>query len=234
MKASELLVRCLENEGVRYIFGVPGEENLEFMEALSHSTQITFVTTRHEQGAAFMANVYGRLSTYPGVCLATLGPGATNLVTGIADAFLDRAPLVAITGDGGFLMNSQELETAKRLGTAFVTVIWTDNRYGIIALNQERRFGRTFGAALLRNGLPKPDTMISAYCSAICLVHSATSIRPCHGVFAMLVRFSAASHGSGIFDQNSVQCSKYCCLCRVCSSNRAVVSRKNAWTIFPQ
>jgi len=100
MKASELLVRCLENEGVRYIFGVPGEENLEFMEALSHSAQITFVTTRHEQGAAFMANVYGRLSTYPGVCLATLGPGATNLVTGIADAFLDRAPLVAITGQG--------------------------------------------------------------------------------------------------------------------------------------
>src|SRR5437879_12415291 len=101
MKASELLVRCLENEGVRYIFGVPGEENLEFMEALSHSAQITFVTTRHEQGSAFMADVYGRLSTYPGVCLATLGPGATNLLTGVADAFLDRAPLVAITGQAG-------------------------------------------------------------------------------------------------------------------------------------
>ena len=68
------------------------------MDSLSESDQITFVTTRHEQGAAFMANVYGRLSTYPGVCLATLGPGATNLVTGIADAQLDRAPLVAITG----------------------------------------------------------------------------------------------------------------------------------------
>src|ERR687886_2765834 len=101
MKASELLVRCLENEGVRYIFGVPGEESLEFMEALSHSAPITFVTTRHEQGAAFMANVHGRLSSYPGVCLATLGPGATNLVTGIADATLDRAPLVAITGQAG-------------------------------------------------------------------------------------------------------------------------------------
>ena len=98
MKASELLVKCLENEGVRYIFGVPGEETLDIMEALASSVQITFVTTRHEQGAAFMANVYGRLSTYPGVCLATLGPGATNLITGIADAFLDRAPLVAITG----------------------------------------------------------------------------------------------------------------------------------------
>ena len=98
MKATELMIRCLENEEVRYIFGIPGEENLDFMDSLSESSQITFVTTRHEQGAAFMANVYGRLSTYPGVCLATLGPGATNLVTGIADAQLDRAPLVAITG----------------------------------------------------------------------------------------------------------------------------------------
>ncbi len=100
MNCSELLVQCLENEGVEYIFGVPGEENLDLMDALSRSEQITFITTRHEQGAAFMANVYGRLSTFPGVCLATLGPGATNLVTGIADAFLDRAPLVAITGQG--------------------------------------------------------------------------------------------------------------------------------------
>jgi len=98
MKVSDLLVRTLENEGVRYIFGVPGEENLDFMDSLSRSTSIRFVTVRHEQGAAFMANVYGRLSTYPGVCLATLGPGATNLITGVADAQLDRAPLVAITG----------------------------------------------------------------------------------------------------------------------------------------
>lgn len=98
MNVSRLFVRCLENEGVRYIFGVPGEENLALLDALADSEQIRFVTTRHEQGAAFMANVYGRLSTYPGVCLATLGPGATNLVTGIADAQLDRAPVVAITG----------------------------------------------------------------------------------------------------------------------------------------
>ena len=93
MNVSELFVRCLENEGVRYIFGLPGEENLDFMDALSGSQQIHFVTTRHEQGAAFMANVYGRLSTYPGVCLSTLGPGATNLITGVADAQLDRVPL---------------------------------------------------------------------------------------------------------------------------------------------
>jgi acetolactate synthase I/II/III large subunit len=119
MKASALFVKCLENEGVRYIFGVPGEENLDLMEALADSRQITFVTTRHEQGAAFMANVYGRLSTYPGVCLATLGPGATNLVTGIADAFLDRAPLVAITGQAarscGFKESHQYIDIVRML-----------------------------------------------------------------------------------------------------------------------
>src|SRR5262245_10518963 len=98
MKVSDLLVRAFENEGVRYIFGVPGEENLDVLDSLSRSEQVRFVTTRHEQGAAFMANVYGRLSTYPGVCLATLGPSATNLITGVADAQLDRAPVVALTG----------------------------------------------------------------------------------------------------------------------------------------
>ncbi|HMA37103.1 MAG TPA: acetolactate synthase large subunit [Chloroflexia bacterium] len=99
--AAELLVQSLENEGVRYVFGVPGEEILNLLDALSRSRSIQFITTRHEQGAAFMADVYGRLTTYPGVCLATLGPGATNLITGIADATLDRAPLVAITGQAG-------------------------------------------------------------------------------------------------------------------------------------
>jgi acetolactate synthase-1/2/3 large subunit len=101
MKAAQLMVRCLENEEVRYVFGIPGEETLDLNEALAQSTSITFVPTRHEQGAAFMANVYGRLSTYPGVCLATLGPGASNLLTGVADAHLDRAPVVAITGQAG-------------------------------------------------------------------------------------------------------------------------------------
>jgi acetolactate synthase-1/2/3 large subunit len=99
--AADLLVRCLENEGVEYVFGLPGEEIVDVLDALSRSSQIRLVVTRHEQGAAFMADVYGRVSTYPGVCLATLGPGATNLITGIADAQLDRAPLVAITGQAG-------------------------------------------------------------------------------------------------------------------------------------
>ena len=98
MTAAELLVRCLENEGVKYIFGIPGEENLDVMQALRNSS-IQFITTRHEQGAAFMADVYGRLTGKAGVCLSTLGPGATNLVTGIATAYLDSVPLVAITGN---------------------------------------------------------------------------------------------------------------------------------------
>ncbi|MGB5261171.1 MAG: acetolactate synthase large subunit [Gammaproteobacteria bacterium] len=100
MKAAELFVRCLENEGVEYVFGIPGEENLDVMDALLDSN-IRFITTRHEQGAAFMADVYGRLTARAGVCLATLGPGATNLLTGVADANMDHAPLVAIAGQAG-------------------------------------------------------------------------------------------------------------------------------------
>lgn len=100
MNTAELLVQCLENEGVEYVFGLPGEENLHVLQALKQSS-IQFITTRHEQGAAFMADVYGRLTGKAGVCLSTLGPGATNLMTGVADANLDRAPLVAITGQVG-------------------------------------------------------------------------------------------------------------------------------------
>lgn len=100
LNTAELLIKCLENEGVEYIFGLPGEENLHLLEALKHSP-IKFITTRHEQGAAFMADVYGRLTGKAGVCLSTLGPGATNLMTGVADANLDGAPLVAITGQVG-------------------------------------------------------------------------------------------------------------------------------------
>ena len=100
LNVAEVLVQCLENEGVEYVFGLPGEENLHVLEALKDSS-IQFITTRHEQGAAFMADVYGRLTGKAGVCLSTLGPGATNLMTGVADANLDGAPLVAITGQVG-------------------------------------------------------------------------------------------------------------------------------------
>ena len=97
MRAADLLVRCLEQEGVRFLFGVPGEENIDLIDALSGSS-IRTVVTRHEQGAAFMADVHGRLTGRAGVCLSTLGPGATNLLTGLADANIDHAPVVAITG----------------------------------------------------------------------------------------------------------------------------------------
>ena len=90
------MVRCLENEDIKYAFGIPGEENLDLMDAI-HDSAIRFIPTRHEGAAAFMADFYGRMTGHAGVCLSTLGPGATNLVTGVADAYLDRAPLVAIT-----------------------------------------------------------------------------------------------------------------------------------------
>jgi len=96
-KASDLFVECLEAEGVRYVFGIPGEETLDLNESLERSS-IAFVPVRHEQGGAFMADMYGRLTQRAGVCLGTLGPGATNLVTAVADAFLDRSPVVALTG----------------------------------------------------------------------------------------------------------------------------------------
>jgi acetolactate synthase-1/2/3 large subunit len=97
MKAAELFIKALENEGVEYLFGIPGEENLDVMDAILDAN-IRFITTRHEQGAAFMADVYGRLTGRAGVCIGTLGPGATNLITGVADANMDHAPLVAIAG----------------------------------------------------------------------------------------------------------------------------------------
>ncbi len=97
-RVADLFVRCLAAEGVTHVFGIPGEETLDLNDALEASPGVTFVPVRHEQGAAFIADAYGRLTGRAGVCLATLGPGATNLATGVADAFLDRAPLVALTG----------------------------------------------------------------------------------------------------------------------------------------
>jgi len=98
-KASEAFVECLEAEGVKRVFGIPGEETLDLNEALEDCS-VEFVPVRHEQGGAYMADAYGRLTGHAGVCLGTLGPGATNLVTAVADAYLDRAPLVALTGQG--------------------------------------------------------------------------------------------------------------------------------------
>jgi len=100
VKASDLFVQCLETEGIDYIFGVPGEENADFMLSLEKSDKIKFILCRHEQGAAFMAEIYGRLTGHTAGCLGTLGPGATNLITGVADSNMDRAPMLVITGQG--------------------------------------------------------------------------------------------------------------------------------------
>src|SRR3954464_14245845 len=97
-KASDLFIQCLEEEGVEYVFGVPGEENLDFLDSLSRSSKIRLILTRHEQGAGFMAATYGRHTGKTGVCLATLGPGATNLVTAAAYAQLGGMPMMMITG----------------------------------------------------------------------------------------------------------------------------------------
>lgn len=98
MKASDLFVRALEDEGVEYIFGIPGEENLDLLDSLSRSAQIKLVLTRHEQAAGFMAATYGRLTGKAGVCLSTLGPGATNFVTAAAYAQLGGMPMMMLTG----------------------------------------------------------------------------------------------------------------------------------------
>lgn len=108
MKVSDLFVRCLEEEGIEYVFGVPGEENADFVISLEQSDKIRFVLTRHEQGAAFMAEAYGRLTGQPAGCMGTLGPGATNLMTGVANANMDRSPLLVITGQGSTARQHKE------------------------------------------------------------------------------------------------------------------------------
>ncbi|MDP4105316.1 MAG: acetolactate synthase large subunit [Bacillota bacterium] len=108
MKVTDVLVQCLENEGVEYVFGIVGSETVDLADSLSKSKQIQFVNVRHEQGAAFMADVYARLSQKVGVCFSTLGPGATNLVTGIASAKLEHSPVVALIGQAGIDRHHEE------------------------------------------------------------------------------------------------------------------------------
>lgn len=132
MNAAQLFVACLENEGVQFIFGIPGEENLHIMDALADAN-IRFVTVRHEQGAAFMADVYGRLTGRAGVCLSTLGPGATNLVTGVADANMDCAPLVAIAGQAGTTRLHKESHQTLDLTNLFASI----TKYSVRILEPE-------------------------------------------------------------------------------------------------
>jgi acetolactate synthase-1/2/3 large subunit len=116
---AELIVECLENEGVTHVFGIPGEENIRLVDALSRSS-IDYVLTRHEQGASFMAEVYGRLTGRAGVCSATLGPGAINLLLGVADSTTNSTPLVALSAQVGMGRNYKESHQSVDLVSMFV------------------------------------------------------------------------------------------------------------------
>ena len=130
MKATDLFVKCLEEEHIEYIFGVPGEENADFMMSLEESETITFILTRHEQGAAFMAEIYGRLTGNPAGCLGTLGPGATNLLTGVGDSNMDRAPMLVLTGQGASTRLHKESHQVMDVVSMFVPVTkWATTIY---------------------------------------------------------------------------------------------------------
>jgi acetolactate synthase-1/2/3 large subunit len=118
---AELIVACLENEGVTHVFGIPGEENIRLVEALSRSS-IRYVLTRHEQGASFMAETYGRLTGRPGVCSATLGPGAINLLLGTADATTNSTPLIALSAQVGMNRSFKESHQGVDLVPMFAAV----------------------------------------------------------------------------------------------------------------
>ncbi len=130
-KASDLLVAALENEGVERIFGIPGEENLDFVESLRTSS-IQLVLTRHEQAAAFMAATHGRLTGQPGVCLSTLGPGALNFTTGAAYALLGAMPMVMITGQ-------KAIKSARQARFQIVDIVATMRP--LTKLTRQDRFG---------------------------------------------------------------------------------------------
>ena len=118
---AELIVECLENEGVTHVFGIPGEENIRLVEALSRSS-IEYVLTRHEQGASFMAEVYGRLTGRAGVCSATLGPGAINLLLGVADATTNSTPVLALSAQVGMVRSYKESHQSVDLVSMFAPV----------------------------------------------------------------------------------------------------------------
>lgn len=149
-RGADLVVRCLESAGIEYVFGIPGEENLDLVDALQTSS-IRFIVTRHEQAAAFMADVYARLTGRTGVCTATLGPGATNLVTGVADAFLDRAPLLAIAGQGATSRLHKESHQVINLEALFANITKSSQR-----ISDSDAIAETVAAALALSQDPKP------------------------------------------------------------------------------
>src|SRR5947209_8758295 len=164
-KAYDLFVECLEAEGVRYVFGIPGEETLDLNESLADSS-IEFVPVRHEQGGAYMADAYGRLTGRAGVCLGTLGPGATNLVTAVADAFLDRAPLVALTGQSDLeRMHKESHQYIDLIGILRPVVKWNARVKSPIALAGNGAIrghaSRALRAFAQTTGIPVAETFMA-------------------------------------------------------------------------
>ncbi len=175
---AEFIVSCLEAEGVKYVFGIPGEENIKFVRAVSASKNIRFILVRHEQGASFMADIYGRLTGKAGVCTATLGPGAINLLLGTADAQTDSSPLVAISAHVGLNRIFKETHQIVDLVAMFKPVTkWADviltpgavpeMVHKAFNLAQEERPGATYlavpqdveGAAIPANLKPLKPTL---------------------------------------------------------------------------
>ena len=169
---AQLIVRCLEQEGVEYVFGIPGEENIRLLQAIEQSEKIRFILVRHEQGAAFMADIYGRLTGKAGVCIATLGPGAINLLLGVADAQTDSSPLVAISAQVGLNRIYKESHQIVDLAAMFKPVTkWADTILSkeavpemlrkAFSLAQAERPGATY-LAVPQNleELVVPDTLI--------------------------------------------------------------------------
>ncbi len=169
MNSAEILVRCLEDHGVSHIFGVPGEENLAFLEAIRKS-KIIFVTTRHEQAAAFMAATFGRMTGKVGVALSTLGPGATNLLTGVAYAQLGGFPFLAITGQKPIKKNKQgkfqivDIVAMMKPITKFsITITSSEKTPSMVSEAIEKAETERFGAVHLE----LPEDIASEVCDAI-------------------------------------------------------------------
>lgn len=153
MKVAEQIVKVLEDRGVKYVFGIPGEENIHLVDEINKSDQIQFILVRHEQGASFMADVYGRLTGHPGVATATLGPGAINLLLGVADAQTNSTPMIAITAQGGLNRIYKESHQIIDLRSMFKPITkWSDNIY--VADSSSEVVNKAFNQAV--SGRPGP------------------------------------------------------------------------------
>ena len=197
LTAAHLVVECLRAEVVEYIFGVPGEETMDILDALADEPSIRYLSTRHEQGAAFAADVYGRLTGRPGVALATLGPGATNLLTGVADAHLDRAPLVAITGQAASARLHKEAHQVIDVVRMFEPVTKWNARVERPETMPEM-VRKAFRVAALEK--PGPTHLeISEDVAAASVPADARPLPPTRVLYPQPLRMRQAKHGTGRF-----------------------------------